>query len=46
MKPHTGIIYYTLLCLALNHRRARAHIYDGMERQQALYVFMYAGKRA
>lgn len=36
MKPHTHIIYYTLLCLALNYRRCRAHIYGGMEREQAL----------
>lgn len=42
MKPHTRIIYYTLLCLALNHRRSKACIYGGMEREQALYVFLFA----
>lgn len=36
MKPHTHIIYYTLLCVALNYRRSRAHIDGGMEREQAL----------
>lgn len=36
MKPHTRIIYYTLLCLALNHRRSRACIYGGTERERAL----------
>lgn len=41
MKPHTRIIYYTLLCLALNHRRSRACIYGGMEREQALHVFLF-----
>lgn len=33
MKPHTRIIYYTLLCLALNHRRSRASIYGGAEQE-------------
>lgn len=33
MKPHTRIIYYTLLCLALNHRRSRASIYGGAEEE-------------
>lgn len=39
MKPHTRIIYYTLLCLALNQDRSKACIYGGMKRERALYVF-------
>lgn len=38
MKPHTRIIYYTLLCLALNHRRSKACIYCCMEAEEALDV--------
>lgn len=49
MKPHTRIIYYTLLCLALNHRRSRAHIYGGMEKHcmcfcLLTYLHQCAGK--
>lgn len=38
MKPHTCIIYYTLLCLALNHRRSRAHIYGEGESVVGVFV--------
>lgn len=41
MKPHTRIIYYTLLCLALNHRRSRAHIY-GEGASMFLFAYLFA----
>lgn len=36
MKPHTRIIYYTLLCQALNHQRSRALIWKSI-----VCVFVY-----
>lgn len=43
MKPHTRIIYYTLLCLALNHRRSKACIYCCMEAEEAPRVSALLG---